>query len=85
MLWDLCICVTSSDIGCRCAPIHDAQLWLLPAHCPKTLNCVKIEPNTGSCSGLHIRDPKGKPLLFDSRMSDVEVDALALQSWWCPA
>ena len=49
------------------AAVRDVQLRLLPAQCPKTLNCVKIEPHTGSCSGLHIRDRKGKLLLFDSR------------------
>ncbi len=49
--------LSPKGVGCRLAPVRNAQLWLLPAHCPKTLNCVKTEPNTGSCSGLFVRDP----------------------------
>ena len=33
--------LSPKDVGCRCAPVRDAQLWLLTAHCLQTLNCAK--------------------------------------------
>ncbi len=42
--------LSPKGVGCRIAPVRDAQLWLLPAHCPKTLYCADTKPHTGSFS-----------------------------------